>query len=819
VSELDPPDPQTASWLVRAARTVVAGAVDTPLRLAMSLLLVGAFALALMLQGPMFDSDILNILPQDNGAVQGLRLYDDEFDQNRELAFVLEWEARHGGHEAVLADFISLLSQQPWVVRVLDGPPIETGYLAILPPLILNRPIPPDHPLLNPNDFSARLAQLKREMLAGSPRAEMELAQDPLGLVGPALQPVVEKVSMEHAFDLISPDGKIQVVPCLTNQEDLSPAGCHELMRQVDGFIRDYRIAHPDGPLLHVTGRSAYVDQVSLSMERDIKLTSSVSLAAVIGIFWLGYRRLLPLLGIALLLALAALVATALGQWIYGGLNLIAIGFCSILFGLGDDFSLLICQRYENARSRLGSRREALVVALAGSAPGIAAVTLTTAVGFCALNFAGSAGFRQLGGLVALGLIAAAALMLLGLPLFLRGRPAPVAVSRGRYVRWLKGKEQVLSVAGGILLLVASVFALGPWQSLRFDLSPRSLEPANAPAAVTLQKIMEAFPESFEPALVIIDDLTRGRAAQLDAAIEQLKEEGLCVSSSSPSPFVIDSTIWTTNVLTLEPVLRNSSPLIQAVEAAGLNPMLIEQPMSELRSIAATPPQSSWVGLLPETSSWWFLLDRLMGRSGNVAAAQLQTPANISVEERLRIAEVLQQIPDVYSTGWSQALALLMPWAQQEFVVFGVSVIFVIAILLALIYRNLSDWLTHLGSLALSVCLAITGLKLWGVEVNLLNVLALPLVIGVGVDYGTHILLAAREGSSLALSQVLKPIFLSGLTTIVGFGSLALASNPSLAGLGKLCAIGVASCLLVSLVFLAPTAIYLAKRRSVQGSS
>ena len=75
-------------------------------------------------------------------------------------------------------------------------------------------------------------------------------------------------------------------------------------------------------------------------------------------------------------------------------------------------------------------------------------------------------------------------------------------------------------------------------------------------------------------------------------------------------------------------------------------------------------------------------------------------------------------------------------------------------------------------------------------------------MLGVGVDYGTHLILAAQEGGDIVsnLSDVLKPIVLSGLTTATGFGSLMLAQNVALSGLGTICAIGVAWCLLASVL-------------------
>ena len=88
-------------------------------------------------------------------------------------------------------------------------------------------------------------------------------------------------------------------------------------------------------------------------------------------------------------------------------------------------------------------------------------------------------------------------------------------------------------------------------------------------------------------------------------------------------------------------------------------------------------------------------------------------------------------------------------------------------------------WLLHTISLLAAAAGTIATLKLIQVPINLLNVLAFPLMLGVGVDYGTHIILAAREpGDALGnISDVLKPIILSGLTTATGFGSLMLAQT------------------------------------------
>jgi len=176
-------------------------------------------------------------------------------------------------------------------------------------------------------------------------------------------------------------------------------------------------------------------------------------------------------------------------------------------------------------------------------------------------------------------------------------------------------------------------------------------------------------------------------------------------------------------------------------------------------------------------------------------------------------AAITNAVPDALVTGWSQMLNDLVPWATRELFVFGGSVVAIILVVLIVVYRDLRSFALHVGTLFLAMCGTVATLKLTGRPINLLNVLAFPLILAVGVDYGVHLLLTLREPGSVAhnLPLVMKPVLISALTTITGFGALTLASNPSLNGLGFVCATGVAWCLAASFLVLAPAAMRLRK--------
>lgn len=806
----------------RVASVLARWVVRWPLALGLAGALLAVASAWIISSQNAFDSDILNLLPGDNPAVRGLKIYNSEFTQTRELAFLLTWKEPPRDPDTYREIFLERLRSEPWVHRLLDAPPLETSggrktIHEILVPLLLNLSTEEfTHALnnLSPEAIRTRVGRLAAQTAAGSPRARFELENDPLGLAARAAKPVWQTVAISETFNLTSADGTAMIVPVITNQVELSAEACRATMRQVRRFISEARNElGSGGPEIAVTGRSAYVDEIEGSMRRDIATTSLVSLFCVTALFWLGFRRLLPLIGIALLLALTALATMACGTFFFDKLNIIAISFCSILFGLGDDFSLLLCQRFYQSRSTGANREAAIAESISHCTPGILWVALTTGIGFLALCFSGSRGFAQLGVLVALGVILCAVFMPVFLFLFTGNAPSTLAASAGparAFVRQcLQSPNRILGGAA-VVFLAAAALGLAPWRSLRFDITPASLEPRNIPAARTLAFMMEKFPATFEPVMIVLPQPQARDLAALDDVLKRLKDKGLIETSSSPSALVLDPARMRTNAESARSrdLAASRLALTETIAASSLNPSAFGETLGVLDGLQKHEiPDPDWTSFLSPASPWWFLLDRMVSPESSAAIAYARPPPQITGTQREQIAELVQAaVPSALVTGWSQALTSLTAWAYHELVVFGGAVSLVILIILGFVYRDARLWLLHAVSLVAAAAGTIATLKLLQVPINLLNVLAFPLMLGVGVDYGTHIILAAKEHDDVVsnLSNVLKPIVLSGLTTATGFGSLMLAQNVALSGLGTICAIGVAWCLLASLLIVTP---------------
>ncbi|HRJ74203.1 MAG TPA: hypothetical protein PLS03_18400, partial [Terrimicrobiaceae bacterium] len=116
-----------------------------PLLLAAAGVLIAATAIGIIRSRNAFDSEILNLLPEANPAVRGLKIYNAEFTQNRELAFLLSWPSPPDDPDQIRTQFVEELRKEPWVARILDRPPLESStggdaLTAVLPPLLLNLP-------------------------------------------------------------------------------------------------------------------------------------------------------------------------------------------------------------------------------------------------------------------------------------------------------------------------------------------------------------------------------------------------------------------------------------------------------------------------------------------------------------------------------------------------------------------------------------------------------------------------------------------------------------------------------------------------------
>ena len=791
---------------------------------------------AILITSLRLDSEIFNVLPARFSSVQGLKIYDHDFEQTRELTFALVCSPQDLDK---LEDFAPLfaerLQRQPWCARALAGSPMTTpdgirDLQSIAVPLLLNlepRAFDEAISILQPDKIRDRLQRLRQQVEAGSPRPQFELSFDPLGLIAPALKPFAQSTAIESRLlsGLTSPDHTMRIFLVVTNQTSISAFECQRLMRHVNEF-RDTAVKGWNGsrPLqILVTGRSAFVSEISLSMRYDVVATLLGSVVLVGTIFFAGFRRWLPLVGMAFCLLLSCLVALTAGQLLFGRLSMISVGFCAILVGLGVDFAILTMGHYYQARADGKPHRQAIATSVAKLGRAVFFGALTTAVGFLALVLSGAMSFSELGVLIAIGIFVAGLFMCSIVFLFVREQQYAVGNDWlfelvRNYVRWTVARPAPMLICSGAVLLLLTAIGFSPVPPLRFEASTRSLQPKNIRANRALDIIMQKMPVRWEPVLAIV----RGADPQqlhdywqgISAHWRELQASGKINGFSTPAA-LCPSPIWMERnreaLRTVNFQMANET-LTQTLEAEGFTIEAFAPAFTLLHDLQRisnpSAPLPNWRAQLPKSSSWWFLIDRYFGENPSLTTGFVTTTERLITHEQSQ--ELERDLPalgvPMILTGWAYVLADLQPWSHHQLLLISALMAIFDVSLLAILYRDLRLWLIQVITLMFGIGAMIASMKLLHIHLNLLNVLSFRLVLAIGVDYGIYTVLIWQKTRDIEhdVAGVIKPVLLAGLTALSGFGSLALARNPALTSLGIACAIGIFWSLVATIFFTLP---------------
>jgi len=365
-------------------------------------------------------------------------------------------------------------------------------------------------------------------------------------------------------------------------------------------------------------------------------------------------------------------------------------------------------------------------------------------------------------------------------------------------------------------LLTAIGFS--PIPPLHFQANTRSLQPKNIRASRALEEIMHKMSVRWEPVLAIVRATSPQELhdywQKISARWRQLEGAGKINGFSTPAALCISPNWMQVNRRHLSTINFQSAreTLEQTLDAEGFSRDSFAPAFTLLDDLQhltdPNVPLPDWRTQLPESSSWWFLVDRYFGRDPLLTTGFVTTNQPVSTHaqsEELGRNLPVAGVPMIIS-GWSYALADLQPWSHHQLLIISALMAIFDLSLLALLYRDLRLWLIQVITLAFGIGAMIATMKLLHVDLNLLNVLSFRLVLAIGVDYGIYVVLVWQKTRDIEhdVAGVVKPVLLAGLTAVSGFGSLALARNPALTGLGIACAIGIFWSLVATIFFSLP---------------
>lgn len=786
-------------------------------RMGLWLLVVTGSVLAFGFSRLHLEAGLFDLLPSGSSVVEGLRQYQENFGSSRELVLSLRAPDATAAERAAKA-LATALEEARLSSQVIWRDPLR-GDLAALGELTAYMWF---------NQSSERFAAMANQFQEGTLRSALEhtlerlgtsldpgelarLGQDPYALTDVLVHlPLSSVAGTTDPFR--SPDGHFRV---LFLTAPFAASGFWQERRWVEN-VRDFvtkwqqRTELKVPVILRITGKPAFVAEVGSALLRDLSLATLSTLAIIAGLFWIVHRAWAPLIWLMLLLVSVLAATTLIGSILVGSLHAASLGFAAILLGLSADYALILYQEHLAHPGRSLAQHRAAV------APSIGWAAVTTAGAFLMLTRSSLPGLTQLGLLVAVGIVVAATVMLMAflLPFATQtsgtaersGTLQPARSQSGRLLPVLSTRSVwwITSLVG-----IAAVLLLFRQHPI-VDYGTSALRPTSVQARAALEDI-QAQTGHLDNVLWLI--VSGSDQTEVAVRLQQTKTLlDAAVQAGQLAGYTLPDALWPR--LDAQQANRRlvswlASRWIQAREAASnagfTSPslQLTEQVFQAWQRFARLPE-----AVRPEHADVNWLFHRFAAEDADqvLALGQVQVFAGTANAELLQLADRINSRDGISLVGWNLLSETLLEAMRRDVEAVLLPMVIMLAVLLGLAFRGLAEMALSFLTLGFSLLCLLGAMAILAWSWNLMNVMALALLLGAGVDYSIHIQLALRRynGNLRRVSETVgKAILLCGASTAAAFGSLGLASNPGLAGFGKLSAVGIVIVSLTS-VFMLP---------------
>jgi lauroyl/myristoyl acyltransferase len=452
-------------------------------------------------------------------------------------------------------------------------------------------------------------------------------------------------------------------------------------------------------------------------------------------------------------------------------------------------------------------------------APSIVWSAVTTAGAFLILNFGGLPGLAQLGSLVAIGVtLAAVAMLNFFLPPLLRAHSPTLPRSTPQLSR-TPNASVIWSATALALVGISAVLSHG---LPALEHTANSLRPRHSAAYASLDEIKARLGRPQEPYWLLVGGQDESEVARRLDQVQPVLQRA--IADRQVGSFTLPVSLWprpefqTANRIVAGQLAAQREPLRAAAEShafTGSALAVTENILNVWQRIVST---TGVVWPTNEMSRW--ILEKFVARTPtNFYALGLIYPATNSFADSAPqsafrtpnagpLSGLRPQLPHdgVWLAGWDMLGSALLQVVVKDFWRVMLPMLALLLVSLWLAFKGFTEVLLSLATLGFSLLCLLALMKVTGWSWNLLNLMALPLLLGAGVDYSIHMQLALRRhGGNIAETRggVGRALFLCAGTTVAGFGSNIWSSNGGLVSLGQVCAAGIAFAYLTS-VYLLP---------------
>jgi hopanoid biosynthesis associated RND transporter like protein HpnN len=584
------------------------------------------------------------------------------------------------------------------------------------------------------------------------------------------------------------------------------------------------------GVRVRLTGDVALSDEEFGTLTDRVWLMGAAMMAGVLATLWLALRSFKIIFAILITLFAGLSITMGLGLFFVGVFNIISVAFIALFVGLGVDFGIQFAVRYRAERFQHPELRDAICHTGRSVGLPLALAAAATAVGFFSFIPTSYTGVAELGFVAGLGMVVAFCASITLLPALLmwlspEGEKEDVGFAALAPIDGFLTRNRALilrvAVISGVICLVLTLF-------MRFDSNPLDLRSRHAESVSTLFDLMdnpETSPNTINvlaPSLADANTLAE-RLAKLPSVAQALtassfvpedQDQKLALISDADSlldatlnPFEVKSPPSDTELVasfkTTAEKLRQAAN--DANDAASLHARALASALDALASgpkenrdranEAVVPGLKTMLkqvsdSLTPTPVSLATLpatMKREWIASGGIARIQV-FPKNSSNDPQV-LAEfsdaVLKVAPD--ATGAPISIRESGRTIVGAFVKAGILSFIAILVLLAAVLRRVADVAMTLAPLVLAGLLTVGSCVAIGLKFNFANIIALPLLLGIGVAFNIYFVVAWRAGATNFLqSSLTRAVIFSAATTASGFGTLWLSRHPGTASMGEL---------------------------------
>ena len=709
-----------------------------------------------------------------------------------------------------------------------------------------------------------RAAELRRQISSPAAIAVKQLIRlDPLGM-SEVLRGQMKGTRGAVELDwqsgyYLSPDRRLLLILA----KPVSPAQDIEfdakLVAAVDATVAKVAAQWPElagegaGPVPEVVLGGGYLialDDGSL-IRRDLVLNVSTSLGTVLPLFWYAFSSVGTLVYALVPIAVGIAATAGLSGLTLTTVSAATTGVAALLVGMAIDFIFVAYGRYVEERRRGASLAEAMRIMGGTAGRGIVTGAVTTTATFYAFFVTDFRGLREMGYLTGTGILFCVAAVLVLLPALLGWRearherrarrrgedptpPLPAKV-RGmgieKVLAWSLRWPRAVLVASLVLTVVLGVYALGA----RFEDNIQNMRPKGNRGVLVQDEILGHFGAGFEQMMLVISGSSADEVLNLSenaaAGADQLVRQGVLVGSSSiaalmPAPArQRDALAWLASerdgLLSSE---RIRSRFGAELTDQGLRPAAFEHGLELFAKAvdAARPITLADFDSSPQTQR---LVSRYVRHTadGWRAVVYLYPPPKVwkrqAPPEVTALADSLG--PQVQLTGVNVVSERLRHRVWRDAAIATVLGTLLIIFLLALDFRRLSEAVLASVPLVLGLIWMVGTMVLIDIQVNIMNIFVVTMIIGIGIDYGIHIVhryrdeeARADQGGNLVagLGETAKAVLLASLGTVFGFGSMITSHYPGLQSIGYVAILGTSASAILAVTTL-PAALHLLARR------